>query len=334
MIYFFTIFSLSVSLLQLTSIVQGRPELEKNCLIAYDVGSTTTRAEFAQKRKEGWEIQSSDMAWISTFHMDEMSVKEAFEKFKRFRKHTLDKTPKDCKITERGIGTAGLRGSGEWGLLFEQWLQDLGIDFRMITQEEESLLGLKAAKFRLGNDTPQEHFCIWDIGGGSAQLLCEEDGEHTVAGSEISVRNVVLLWDASHCTSNETIADELSCKLHNLFSKIDQEETFAHNEFTLQLFPIESLNAIKSIVHRNHLIFGVGPVHQYFGLESLKLQGLLEHETDYEFEHLDHLLRLRFTENNESSLLKLLPIYITLVLLDKPVVRVVPEVNNALGLIY
>lgn len=331
----YSLFSLAICFMGLfvaSHAADESPELKTICLIAYDVGSTTTRAEIGTKTNNKWQIEASEMAWISTFHMQEHSVIKAFEKFQRFRAKVRHKAPKNCEIIERGIGTAGLRGSGEWGILFEKWLQNLGIAFQIVTQDEESLLGLKAAKFRLGDQVPKDDFCIWDIGGGSAQLLCEKKGSYTIAGSEISVRNVFLLWDASHCSLNEPLTDELSCKLHNLFKQIDQEEYFIHDNMILKLFPIEALNTIKSIVHKNHIIFGVGPVHQYFGLESLKSKGILKDENDYEFEALDKLLRLQFIESNRANLLNILPIYITLVLLEKPTVRVVPEVNNALGL--
>lgn len=320
--------------ISLGNLQEGLIDDRPHYLVAYDVGSTTTRLEIAKKDANGWQILWSHVDWISTFHLDEAAAKGAFLKFLQARSKAHEQIPVGAKMTERGVGTAGLRGSGEWGVAFEQWVKELGIDFRMISQEEESLLGLKATKFRLGENIKHKNFCIWDIGGGSAQLMCETPEENVVSGSEISVRNAHVLWSFAHCMVNDEIADELSCKFDNLFSRIRHEEELFDQENPLKLFPLKSLGSIKKIVQADHLIFGIGPVHQYYGLDNLKTMGLIKEGSDYHFEALDQLMRVRARDGENEKFLNLLPIYITLVLLNKPTVRVVPEVNNALGLIY
>lgn len=303
--------------------------------VAYDVGSTTTRIEIAEKTAdEDWVLRWSLNNRISTLRLDEEGLQSAFMQFQNFRKEALGKLPKNATITERGVATAGLRGSGDFGVFFEKWAQGLGIDFHMISQDVESLLALSAVQLRLPKNPTMGSLCIWDIGGGSAQLLCQVNGEIITSGSEISARNASLFWEKSHCMSNEEISDELSCRLENLMSLIYNEEVFTTEGYQLSLFPLQSLEQIKRIVNEKNLIIGAGSVHQYLALEALKNHNILHDGNEYNERDLLALLALKFTrEDFMQDGIGLLSIYITLNLLNQPKVQVVSGVNNAVGLI-
>jgi hypothetical protein len=297
------------------------------CALMYDVGSTITRVEaFCQEGNE-WQHQFSLSERLSTYHLNDTTFASADAQFQKVRDDAYALLPREANVIERGVGTAGLRGSGDWGEQFAANRKLSGIDFQIISQDEEAMVGLKAAKQKSPNATHEGPFCIFDIGGGSSQLLCEDEGQIVIAGSEISVRNIKHFLEEATCPTPH----DLDCHLFSLLNALKMEVEF-YNPKTgaaFEVFPKNALESIGKIVRKQGFIFGLGPVHESFALKGLKEQGMLhEAATTYTCE----LLRQSMNHENQEKLNKSIIICLILNLLDLDVVEVIPNVNNAWGL--
>lgn len=71
--------------------------------------------------------------------------------------------------TFAGVATAAFRQADNTPLFLAEIKAETGINIRMISQDEEAVLGYKAATANTKN--PSENIVVWDIGGHSMQMI-------------------------------------------------------------------------------------------------------------------------------------------------------------------
>ena len=71
--------------------------------------------------------------------------------------------------TFAGVATAAFRQADNTPLFLAEIKAETGINVRMISQDEEAVLGYKAAT--ANTKDPPEHIVVWDIGGHSMQMI-------------------------------------------------------------------------------------------------------------------------------------------------------------------
>lgn len=71
-----------------------------------------------------------------------------------------------------GVATSAFRKSTNSNKLIKNWNKKFGTEFRVIDQKEEAIIGYDSVRM---NDSQQ--YAVWDIGGGSMQLVENSDGK-------------------------------------------------------------------------------------------------------------------------------------------------------------
>lgn len=72
-----------------------------------------------------------------------------------------------------GVATASFRKANNGQALLSQFETNLGIPFKILTQEEEGMLGFMTAQ-TLFSDQQKEHLIAWDNGNGSFQMTSDD----------------------------------------------------------------------------------------------------------------------------------------------------------------
>lgn len=93
-------------------------------------------------------------------------------------------------VEVRGVATAGLRSSGEVGEALAQKIDNTGVDFRIINQDEEGalawegiFLNFKKMRYKVNPSMT----AVWDIGGGSMQVMSlDPENNLNISGVEIA----------------------------------------------------------------------------------------------------------------------------------------------------
>ena len=70
-----------------------------------------------------------------------------------------------------GVATSAFRRAANGVDLIKSWNKKFGLNFRVIDQREEALIGYDSVKLN-----HNEKYAVWDIGGGSMQVVENTDG--------------------------------------------------------------------------------------------------------------------------------------------------------------
>ena len=83
------------------------------------------------------------------------------------------KVAKSFKVTKIiGVATSAFRRSNNGRAVVKGWNDKFGVDFRVIDQKEEALIGYDSVRMH-----DSQKYAVWDIGGGSMQLVENTDGQ-------------------------------------------------------------------------------------------------------------------------------------------------------------
>jgi len=71
-----------------------------------------------------------------------------------------------------GVATSAFRKSSNGKELIKKWNKKFSVDFRVIDQREEALIGYDSVRLHDSHE-----YAVWDIGGGSMQVVENSDGK-------------------------------------------------------------------------------------------------------------------------------------------------------------
>jgi len=156
-----------------------------------------------------------------------------------------------------GLATAAFRKAKNGPAVLEKFEQGLGISIEIISQEMEAILGLRSARFS-EKDSANKHILVWDIGGGSQQIITDthQDGLVYVGGGmgaetfEKMLIEIIKNNDSSIVESPNPIGPD----------NIQPAIQLAH---TLVSFPAKnSLRIFQYEQNYNPKVIGIGSVHK------------------------------------------------------------------------
>lgn len=153
----------------------------------------------------------------------------------------------------RGVATSAFRDAQNAAEFVAQLNRDFGLNLKIIPQQEEGEWGFRAAQTRLPRQNAQ--VLVWDIGGGSQQLIYPEGGHVNVIESpwaSVSFKNWVVqnLKNTGAVSPNPLSQAELSAAIAQA-AKIGEE-----------LKPRLPRDFGKSTIQGTGAeVFGIGGVH-------------------------------------------------------------------------
>ena len=108
-----------------------------------------------------------------------------------------------------GVATSAFRRAKNGQSVAERLSRSAGISIKVISREQEALLGFRGATLKLGLDSK---ICVWDIGGGSMQVICSPDGKKTLTylGNLASVpfKNAISKFQARQTSTPNPISQK------------------------------------------------------------------------------------------------------------------------------
>lgn len=251
-------------------------------MAVYDVGSTSVKFKLAEmdlftgrivkdvystkKNTEnlGFDINESN-------YMDRIAIMADLQSIVK------EHFPLDLNVRHLAVGTAGFRKAGASGIALAQMItQTTGIDFNIINQNDEGLLAYYGVIAKV-NDFDQAKDIVWDIGGGSSQLVLSEDvdgnAELEFYGIELGANKFNKLLrklskfhttkeEAKHNNSlnpmtNEEVADAMGLAELLLTEKMEVEDS------DLKPFAADEIKTIKNKIDSGGRVYAIGSVHNF-----------------------------------------------------------------------
>ncbi len=106
-----------------------------------------------------------------------------------------------------GVATSAFRRAKNGQKIAERLSRASGISVKVISREQEALLGFRGAIHKSGANSK---ICVWDIGGGSMQIVCSPDGKKTkmYLGNLASVpfKNAIIKFQARQTSTPNPIS--------------------------------------------------------------------------------------------------------------------------------
>lgn len=163
--------------------------LEASCELtraALDIGSGTTKMKVAkidlckgsilkviyeaqEKINFKEDLQKSKTETLSQSIMDEGELKI---------KSLVDKAKEVGATDIVGVATSASRTATNGISFIKKLTESLKIKLKILTQREEGIVGYYAAKTKV--DYPEENLVVWDIGGGSQQMVYKKGDDFSV----------------------------------------------------------------------------------------------------------------------------------------------------------
>jgi len=163
-------------------------------------------------------------------------------------------------VKMNAIATEAFRVSKNGQETLDKIKKDLKLDIKIIEQETESLLGLKSAFMNLDEREPK---LMWDIGGGSMQMvLLDGNKKFHYFGklASISFKDLIIK-EVKKAKENLLTPNPMSKKEIQMARRLVLEE--------IKNIPADLKAHLSKVKH----IIGIGGVFQYSLLGQLKSQG-------------------------------------------------------------
>jgi exopolyphosphatase/guanosine-5'-triphosphate,3'-diphosphate pyrophosphatase len=232
----------------------------------FDIGSGATKFQFVQvdvcKQKILQVYFKKDVSVpyqesLNLSHDGNFSpevIQAGFETLKSFKAEAESVATIDEAF---GLATAAFRKAKNGQAVLEKLEQELGIKIDVISQEMEAILGLKSARYS-EKDPTHKHILVWDIGGGSQQIITDmhPDGLVYVGGGmgaetfEKTLIELIKNEDSSQVESPNPIGPD----------NVQPAIQLAH---TLISFPAKNFLRIFQYRQKHDpKIIGIGSVHK------------------------------------------------------------------------
>ena len=154
----------------------------ENCeyrIAAFDIGSGTTKLKIAKIDR----CKKKNIEFLTYVTMPVPYAQNMKENNGRFDQAIIDygtkiisrfiKAAKSLEVKKIvGVATSAFRKSDNGRELIGKWNNDFDVNFRVIDQREEALIGFDSV--RMGDAV---NYAVWDIGGGSMQIVENTEGK-------------------------------------------------------------------------------------------------------------------------------------------------------------
>lgn len=244
-----------------------------NCLIkraAFDIGSGTTKVKVATVDKCLKKV-------ITVLHSESIQVRyskdlERENSNDRFSDEiiaqgiiaisTLKKKIEQYEPQEYlAVATEAFRKAKNQDEAAKRIISETGINFKIITQQEEAILGFIAGSATIERDPTD--VIVWDIGGGSMQMVSYEDGHyHTYKGQFASEA-----YKDSIVSAINLISRKKERQTPNPLKKFGSLLAFLEARLVAK---IETDDKIKEKIINGASVIGVGSLHSKSVLAQLE----------------------------------------------------------------
>ena len=155
-----------------------RIDCTKN-VAAFDIGSGTTKLKIVKlntckkKVEKILSYMTMPVAYAQNLKENKGSFSKEIQDYGTKVIARFVRAANSFKVTKiMGVATSAFRKSSNGKKLVNIWNKKFGTNFRVIDQREEALIGYDSV--RMSNS---HNYAVWDIGGGSMQLVENTDGK-------------------------------------------------------------------------------------------------------------------------------------------------------------
>ncbi len=249
--------------------------IAKECLVTkatFDIGSGTTKMLVAQVNQCQKKVVSvlkeenrsvkykADLLKNKDSFSDEI-LKEGFEALKELKSIAAYFSPKEYKA----VATQAFRDAKNGKKFILKVKQELKINARIITQQEEAIIGQKSVEF-FANKKLNE-IVIWDIGGGSMQITIPNK-------KDTKGKDQVLLSQIASTTFKEMVIEVINNKNPaeiNSPNPLNNEGVIKAKNLAKRLANVFLPENFKQNI-QGRIFIGIGGVHYYSIKGQLNLQ--------------------------------------------------------------
>lgn len=273
----FVIFLISSGLLGFLYFeVFNKPE-EKSCVqkfAAFDIGSGTTKLKIAEvdvcKKKvlDNLIYMTMPVAYAQNLKENNGKFSKSIMEYGTKIMSRFINASKSYNVTQvMGVATSAFRKSSNGRKLIGLWNKKFSTKFRVIEQREEALIGYDSVRMR-----SNLNYAVWDIGGGSMQLVENAEG-----------KPFVYLGNIASVTFKNEFMKKMRLKGASP-NPIDKLGFEAAINLSMELFN-EEVRKNKLITFDDDLMFiGIGGLHKSLlpkGKTEYSLNDMIERSKSY-----------------------------------------------------
>lgn len=251
---------------------------------AFDIGSGSIKLRVAK-------VDKCEKQVLKVIYSDRKKVgfKQALATSKKFSKEIEQKgleaiaeliaKAKSHKASEyAGVATAAFRESENGNEFINLVNKEFQLNAQIITQKQEAIIGFLGAK--LLSVYPEDEIIVWDIGGGSMQMVTlDENNTHVFYNGDL----------ASLALKNFIIKDLKKLNLNSTRTPNPMGEGIAKDAIQVahnHAFQFVSPAIKKKVLKHPDRVIGIGGVHYYSMRSQLHLNKGQTYSVDQVFEAL------------------------------------------------
>lgn len=289
----FLVFSFYVNTIEAKPATQN---IKNKCITvkaAFDIGSGSTKIKVARINT----CKGKILKYLLEKQL-QVSYKESIKKRKYFSKKIMKKGLKSLrklkKLAEEfkpskyiGVATAAFRNASNSKQFIDKLNQQLNINIKIISQEEEAKLGFYAG-VASQNKNPQS-VVVWDIGGGSMQITAySKRKQFSVYKGQLasnSFKNLIISKIKKKNIERVSTPNPISLKEMNESLKLALSEAKNVPPF------------IKKKIKSGSSILGIGGVHYY----SIRAQLKNKNAKFYTYKEIEKIMKASVGKPNAKE---------------------------------
>lgn len=184
------------------------------------------------------------------------------------------------------VATSAFRDAKNAKAYIESLNRELGLKIQIITQQEEGVLGFYAARSKAADLDPQNSV-VWDIGGGSQQLILQV---------EPSGRKQFLVYEGKVASTSfkKHVIEKIQKKSGDTPNPIKENQVKSALVYAKDVATRTVKKEIKSAIASGYKVYGIGGVHNY------SIKGQLQTESGYSSSDLDKIIQTRQNKTDEE----------------------------------
>lgn len=183
-----------------------------------------------------------------------------------------------------GVATAAFRDAENAEAFIEKIEKELAIKVEIISQQEEGILGFYAARTRVDDMKPQASL-VWDIGGGSQQMILER----VLSGQR---HNLVYEGKIASVSFKNHVVKNIQKKSLDTPNPMTKNQVEASLRFAKNTAAQTVGEEFKQAIREGHKIYGIGGVHNY------SIKGQVKKD-QYNIEDLEKVIKSRIGKTDE-----------------------------------
>ncbi len=184
------------------------------------------------------------------------------------------------------VATAAFRDAKNAKSYVESLNRELGLKIQIITQQEEGILGFYAARSK-ATDLNPEKSVVWDIGGGSQQLILQVEPKG---------RKQFLVYEGKVASTSfkKHIVEKIQKRSGDTPNPIKENQVQSALAYAKDIATRTVKKEIKTAIANDYKVYGIGGVHNY------SIKGQLQTEANYSSTDLDKIIQARQNKTDEE----------------------------------